>query len=287
MAKKKGGHDGGGHGGAWVITFADLVSLLMAFFVMLLSFSVQDQQKIAQVAGSMKEAFGVQPVNRRAGMIEREGLPTRDTFREVSDREHNADAEFATERNDRHSKQGAEQNTHDIEKTETEKPRQFATAAESLRQAWQDMPDIAELSKNILVEETDEGLEIQLVDQDGRTMFEQGAREPNLRATQVITKMAPVLSALPNTIRITGHTLPGKSESSDPSLGGWELSSDRAHATRRILQAAGVRESRFDAIVGKGATEPLFPNAPRLAANRRVSIVLIKEAPPLPATFRP
>src|ERR1700694_2473789 len=76
MAKKKGaGHGGGGHG--WFVTFADLMGLLVAFFVMLVAFSNQDQQKLQMVAGSMRDAFGVQQAVRYSGVIEVPGLPTR------------------------------------------------------------------------------------------------------------------------------------------------------------------------------------------------------------------
>src|SRR5262244_1363126 len=76
MAKKKRGEaHGGGHG--WFVTFADLMGLLMSFFVMLVAFSTQDQQKLKIVAGSMREAFGVQTAARYSGIIESDGLPTR------------------------------------------------------------------------------------------------------------------------------------------------------------------------------------------------------------------
>ena len=71
MLKRK--PTGGGHGGAWVVSFADLMALLMAFFVMLLSFSVQDQEKLNTAAGSVQNAFGIQPFSDMTGMIERHG----------------------------------------------------------------------------------------------------------------------------------------------------------------------------------------------------------------------
>ena len=84
MSGKKKGGGGGGHGGApWVITFADLMSLLMALFVMIVSFSNQDEQKLHDAAGSMRDAFGYQSVQRPAGMIEQNGLPERKYLRNV------------------------------------------------------------------------------------------------------------------------------------------------------------------------------------------------------------
>ena len=116
------------------------------------------------------------------------------------------DSDFATERHDDRRKQGPEANTHDIEKTDIERPRQFAVAAASLRQAWRELPEIHEISDNLIVEETPEGLHIQLVDQEGRSMFPSGSPEPFARTKTILAKMAPVLKALPNRISITGHT---------------------------------------------------------------------------------
>ena len=169
MAKKK--PQGGGGAPDWLVTFADLMSLLVCFFVLIISFSIQDNEKLQVVAGSMKDAFGVKPVMRKAGMIEIEGMPVREYIKEVAAVAQENDSDFAQERHDQRTKQGPEANTHDIEKTEIERPRMFATAAASLRQAWQEMPEISEISKHIIIEEDKDGLNIQMVDQDGRSMF--------------------------------------------------------------------------------------------------------------------
>ena len=141
MSKKKGHGGGGGHGGAWVITFADLMALLMAFFVMLLASANQDKQKLADAAGSLKDAFGVQPIPRTAGMIERDGLPVRRFLKDTSAVDKKKDAETSEVSRDKASKQGPENNTHDFEQAKEEKPRQLLSAAASLRQALQDMPE--------------------------------------------------------------------------------------------------------------------------------------------------
>lgn len=285
--KKPGGHGGGGgHGGAWVITFADLVSLLMAFFVMLLSFSVQDEQKIASVAGSMKDAFGVQPENRRAGLIERDGLPVRNVFKNVAPTARLQDSEFGATRSESHTMQGPELSTHDIQKSETERQRRFATAATTLRQAWADMPDIAEMSRKIDMVISNDGLDIILRDQDARGMFKFGQSEPENTLVKILQAMAPVVAHMPNQIRIVGHTSANPERA--PSLStNWQLSADRAEAVRRLLASRGVPEDRFEAVVGKAAADPLFPNDPYLSGNRRVEIILLDKAPPIPASLEP
>ncbi|MBT9291491.1 OmpA/MotB family protein [Prosthecodimorpha staleyi] len=280
MARKK-GHGGGGHGGAWVITFADLMALLMAFFVMLVASANQDKQKLADAAGSLREAFGVQPEFRRAGMIERDGLPVRQFLKESNVVEKKLDASHSAERNDRFEKQGPEANTHNFERAAEEKPKQFLTAAASLRQALADMPEIAEISKNVIFEETDEGLNIRLVDQDGRSMFAEGSRTPYEHTRQILMRIAPVIARMPHRIRVTGHTAGGR-RWSGTSGSPWELSAGRAATVQEVLASFGVGYDRFESVVGKADAEPLFPTEPFLAANRRVDILLAHQAPPLP-----
>jgi chemotaxis protein MotB len=179
VAGKKGGHGGGGgHGGAWVISFADLMSLLMAFFVMLLSFSVQDQEKLNMAAGSVQNAFGIQPYSDMTGMIERKGNPERDYLKAMSPEEMKASTQFANKDHKEFENQGQEANTWTKEQTDVERQQEYALAAASLKQAWQDQPDITAVQDNIVVEQTEEGLNIVLADQDGRAMFPKAASTP-------------------------------------------------------------------------------------------------------------
>jgi chemotaxis protein MotB len=283
--KKHGG--GGGHGGAaWVITFADLVSLLMAFFVMLLSFSVQDQQKLAEASGSMKDAFGIVTPRDKSGVIERNGNPRRDYLRDVGTQKSVGSTEFATQDHQDAQSQGQEANTFTRERTDVERAAQFALAAASLKQAWQDKPEITGLSDNVIVEPATNGLNIIIADQNGRAMFPEGSKYPFEITRKAIAAMAPALQKLPNQIRISGHTAAGASYS-DPRYGRWELSFDRADVTRQILEEFGVSGDRIQEVVGRGETDPFFPNDPYLAANQRVTITLLYAPPPVPAGLAP
>ena len=156
----------------------------------------------------------------------------------------------------------------------------FASAAQSLRQALQDMPELAELSKNILIDQTPEGLRIQLVDQEGRSMFANGSAEPNDRAKLLLRAVARIINQLPNRITIAGHT--NMSTNGATADSDWRLSAGRADAARRILQGAGVDPDRVYQVSGKANSEPLYPDDPTLAGNRRIAIVLLREAPVLP-----
>lgn len=287
MARKQSSSSGGSAVPEWLVTFADLMSILVCFFVLIISFSIQDQQKLQIVAGSMRDAFGSQEVVRRAGMIELEGAPMRDYVRRVGIIEQREDSEFANERHDMRPQQGPEANTHTIEQAETEIPRRYATAAASLRQAWQALPEITELSQHIIIEETEEGLNVALVDQDGRSMFPEGSRYPYETTRLLLAEMAPVLRQFPYRLQITGHTAASTNPPLNPSYTDWELSADRANAARRILQDYGVPPERFHSVVGRADSQPLFANDPELPANRRISILLMREEPPIPHDHTP
>ena len=169
MAKKKkgGGHAAGGHG--WFVTFADLMGLLVAFFVMLVAFSSQDQGKMQIVAGSMRDAFGVQPLTRYSGILEVDGIPTRPRLKNA--KRISPDESSATPSPDDKSR-------NFDRGTALDNVGAFALASASLRQALNEMPELLEISKHIMIEETKQGLEIQIVDQDGRSMFPDGQTEP-------------------------------------------------------------------------------------------------------------
>ncbi len=274
MAKKRGAAHGG-HG--WFVTFADLMGLLVAFFVMLVAFSTQDQVKLQIVAGSMRDAFGVQDRVRYSGVIEIPGLPTRPKLKSTAPipPEEASATPTPDERGRQHS-YGAK----------FEDDRAFALASASLRQALQNMPDITELSKHIMIEETKQGLNIEIVDQDGRSMFPEGSKEPHERTRRLIQRLAAPLKATAFRVSITGHTSASRMPP-QPGYGPWELSADRANAVRQQLETDGMPSAHFYMVAGRADTQPLFPDDPYVAANRRVTITLMREEPPIPPNFQP
>jgi chemotaxis protein MotB len=279
--KVKGGRRGagGGHGGVgiWFITFADVMGLLVSFFVMLVAFSTQDKSKLMAVAGSMREAFGVQNQVRYSGFIELPGLPLRPKLKNAA---HIPPEEASL------TPDNAEHERRLDAATRAKLERSLALAATTLRQALQDMPEINDISKNIIVEESREGLNIEIVDQDGRAMFPEGSAEPYERTRKLVQRLAAPLKSAPLRITVTGHTSATRVRPR-PEAGRWEMSSLRAIAVRRILAEEGVPDDRFFAVSGKGDTVPLFPDDPGIAANRRVTITLMREAPPMPEDFKP
>jgi chemotaxis protein MotB len=276
MAKKKRGDGhGGGHG--WFVTFADLMGLMMSFFVMLVAFSTQDQQKLKIVAGSMRDAFGVQTTSRFSGIIESDGVPTRPKLKNVA--HVNPDEASNTPTPD-------QQDNQKIAGAKLKIDREFALASASLRQALQDMPELTEISKHIMFEETKQGLNLEIVDQDGRSMFADGSKEPYERTRRLIERLAIPLKQTPLRLTITGHTaagfVPARSD-----YGAFELSADRANSVREILEREGLPSAHIYAVSGQADNQPLFPDDPSLSANRRVTITLMREDPAVPPNLKP
>jgi chemotaxis protein MotB len=162
----------------------------------------------------------------------------------------------------------------------SDEDRQFQQAEMSLRQAMQQMPDIAELSRNILMDETPEGLNIQLVDQEGRAMFQSGTATLLPKARRMLEEVAKIITRLPNRIAITGHTDAGQFDVN--GVTNWELSASRANAARAVLSVQGIPSDRIFEVSGKAGADPLLPDDPYASSNRRISILLMREAPVVP-----
>jgi chemotaxis protein MotB len=259
------------------VSFADLMGLMMSFFVMLVAFSTMDNKKLKIVAGSMRDAFGVQTEARYSGIIESDGLPTREKLKNAAHIPPEEASNTPTpDEKERSVAQGAKLKID----------REFALASASLRQALQDMPELTEISKHIMFEETTQGLNLEIVDQDGRSMFADGSKAPYDRTRRLIEKLAVPLKATPLRISIIGHTAAGFVPTRS-DYGAFDLSADRANAVRQILEREGLPPAHIFAVSGKADTQPLFPDDPTLSANRRVTITLMREDPPLPPDLKP
>ncbi|MGE0595528.1 MAG: flagellar motor protein MotB [Hyphomonadaceae bacterium] len=286
--KKGGGH--GHHGGAWKVAYADFVTAMMAFFLLMWLINTTSPDQRRGIAEFFAPA-SVSRVSSGAG-----GLLEGTSFAEEGVRHgHSAPVaqasqpqytSNATAENELQSQEapGGQQNPNEDALTRARTLREsaeFNRAEIAIRQAMADMPDIAELSRNIIVEQTPEGLRIQIIDQEGRSMFASGAAEPNERARRLLRAVSGAISQLPNRITISGHT-----DGSSPGRGyasNWELSTERANAARRILAAEGIPGDRIYEVSGRADSEPLFADDPTLPGNRRIALTLLREAPPLPA----
>ncbi len=265
------------HGGAWKIAYADFVTAMMAFFLLmwLISMTTQEQkiglaEYFAPAAASLSNS-GAGSVLMGSALDKagnRSSVP-RDVARGTTgedDKARPANSNRAGDREVSRPAAGVQANY---------------SAVASLRQALQKMPEIAELSRNIVIEPTKEGVNVSLVDEYGRTMFPEGSVQPYERTRLVLEALAPTLRRLPNQLSVAGHTA-AASPGSVQAVDSWSLTAGRALAVREILSGAGLPSSRFTSVVGRADTEPLFVDNPYIPPNRRVTITLLNAEPPLP-----
>ncbi|MDB5418405.1 MAG: motB [Phenylobacterium sp.] len=277
---------GGHHGGAWKVAYADFVTAMMAFFLLMWLINTTSPEQKRGIADYFAPASVSETTSGSGGILGgtalgADGPKSAGSSSIIQDLAPDSKTPNNGKNKDA-SKANAENASTEALRKELEKREEaaFASAAQSLRQSLQNMPELAELSKNIIVDQTPEGLRIQLVDQEGRSMFEQGSTKPNPRAALLLRAVSKVINQLPNRISIYGHTSAnvggGKAE------GDWTLSAGRAEGSRKVLQAAGVDPDRIYQVSGKASSEPLYPDDPTLPGNRRIAIVLLREAPVLP-----
>ena len=278
------GH-GGHHGGGWKVAYADFVTAMMAFFLLLwlLNVTTSEQRKgiadyFAPTAASLSKSgsggvLGGSTLSSE-GARNSELSPPVVTV-EVGDPDEESEQDEGQPSSGRASEK-------ELARELAERERQmFEEAERALRQAIQETPDMPDLSQNLIIDNTPEGLRIQIVDQERQSMFPSGSAALHGRMSELMARIADVVLRLPNRVSITGHT-DATPFRTDSGYGNWELSADRANASRRALIEFGLPAERIAFVTGKADTEPLIPEDPTLAANRRISVVLLRETSVLP-----
>jgi len=284
------------HGGAWKIAYADFVTAMMAFFLLLWLISMTTPEQKKGLADYFA-ATAVSDTSNGAG-----GVLGGTAFDDLSAKMSGSNSDSKSFTAPESSVNGpairvtSKPNGTDGAATDTTKTsdlnfdskldQQYHAAAESIRQAWQANPDLTQVASNLVVQETKNGVDIQIMDQQGRPMFPEGSKFPYEVTRKAIATIAPILQKLSNQIEISGHTATGVAYN-DPHYGPWELSMDRANAVREILGEFGLSDDHFDSVIGRGTADPLFPNDPYLAGNGRVVITLLQKAPAVPPGMSP
>ena len=291
---KKAAH--GHHGGAWKIAYADFVTAMMAFFLLMWLISMTTPEQKEGLADYFAPPNVSLSTSGSGGMMGGTALDVSGAKMAGSAVEGQRDVTMAPETQN-HGSPNSESGGRDgvkgdetaLEGTATaelraSQDRAFHSAAASIRQAWQELPDITSIQDSLLLEVTEEGLDIQIVDQTGRAMFPEGSKYPTEDARQAIAALGPILQKLSNQITISGHTAAGGAYA-NPRYGSWELSSDRANVVRALLGEFGLSDDRISSVIGRATADPFFPNDPFQAANERIKITVLNEAPPVPANL--
>jgi chemotaxis protein MotB len=281
IKKRHAAHDDD-HGGQWKIAYADFVTAMMAFFlVMWLLSSTTEAQKdgIAQFfnATSALNLPAGNGVLMGGTSMSVGGGAGQESLTDVSDGGASGDGQDGANANNVQAAQAlamAAAGQDGSLRDPIERQRFEAMKAEIERQLAAPDGSLREFAQNIQIEMTPEGLRLQIFDRDGTPMFAPGATEPTPRLNRILQVLGNVLATVPNAVVVAGHT-DGQAFSRG-AYGNWELSSDRANSTRRALEREGVRSSRMYRVEGKASVEPLMPEAPNDPRNRRIAVTVMR-----------
>lgn len=305
---------GGHHGGAWKVAYADFVTAMMAFFLLmwLLNATSQEQKRgladyfspnniMARTASGFGAPFGGLTPNIDGSMASDRGAvqvvtaPSHPMV-DAEEDEGNVPALASLARREpgpallpavrdgeavrapptqRQAPQAPTEAELQAE-LERREAAMLERAAEQIREAVRADPALADLGRQLAIDITPEGLRIQILDDDRRPMFPTGSATLNDHARALLAKVAPVLIRLPEQVSVAGHTdaAPYKGNGSN-----WNLSADRANTTRRLLVEAGLPEARLHGVAGHADRDLLLPADPLAAANRRVAILVLRDTP--------
>jgi chemotaxis protein MotB len=154
--------------------------------------------------------------------------------------------------------------------------RALEQAGVQLLDAIRQDPELKDTARQIMIDNVPEGLRIQIVDAERQPMFALGSASPTSRVRALMQKVAPALASLPNAISIAGHT--DSLTYRGQEKGNWELSTDRANASRRILVEAGLADERIRSVTGNADRDLLVPTDPLNPVNRRITIIVLRHA---------
>ena len=263
-------HLHGHHGGAWKIAYADFVTAMMAFFLLMWllgSTAKGDLEGIAEYFRTpLKVAlFGGSGAGDASSVIKGGGADL--TRRQGQVKEGEVPPEKKTI-----NLQAARE---ELARRERETLRELRARLEGLLEA---NAVLRQFRNQIRIDITSEGLRVQIVDEQSRPMFDLGSAQLKDYAREILRSLAPVLNGVPNRIALSGHTDAAPYLNGERGYSNWELSADRANASRRELVAGGLEDRKIVRVVGLAASAPLVHDDALHPSNRRISIVVLNRA---------
>ena len=272
---KKGGH--AAHGGAWKIAYADFVTAMMAFFLLLWLLSSVPQEQLEGISNYFSPTT-VSATTSGSGDILSGATITSEGTAQSSISRDSVTVDLPLPKAGTGGEKVASEMTDEEKAEELQRKKeedQFEEAKKELEEIIERTPELKEMKKSLLIDNTPEGLRIQLLDKEGLPMFPSGGAEMFDHTKRLLALVSKVIVKMPQQISISGHTdsVPYVSKT---GYSNWELSADRANAARRELVHAEVPFERVSKVVGKAATEPFLPEDPKNARNRRLSIIMLR-----------
>jgi chemotaxis protein MotB len=257
------------HSSSWKVALADFMTALMTLFLLLWLIASTTPEQRAAIATQF-QGEGVMPGSRESSLPE--GSSGRSSV--LIDMEGSR-----TEREMLEQQQIDQENRKNISKiyrqVKSEQAR-MGRLKRVLEQTIERSTVMSQFKDQILLQQTPEGLRVQIVDKKNRPMFDVGGSTPKPYTQNILKQLGATINMAPNRIAISGHT--DASRYNRINYSNWELSSDRANAARRALIQGGMREQKIDRVVGLAATEPFEPDNPKGAANRRISILVMNRS---------
>jgi chemotaxis protein MotB len=285
------GH-GGHHGGAWKVAYADFVTAMMAFFLLMWLLGTTSKAKLEGLAEYFTDPNSISrlPPGGDAGILhgtsvlspsfmqQQPTLPIEMSPSPAHD--ESADGELV----DRMAQAFGPVEEVAIENMRGDRMGEgiewtppFREVEERIRQALSSRADLSELGRQLQVSHTPEGLRIELLDQESLAMFPSGSDQLSSEARRLLEVVVAAVADSPGRLSIRGHT-DSRPFASGAGSDNWRLSSDRANATRLALVEMGLARDRVAEVVGKADTEPRLPERPDDPTNRRISMLLMDDA---------
>ena len=267
---KKGGH--AAHGGAWKIAYADFVTAMMAFFLLMWLLGSTAKGELQGISDYFSSPLKVAMAGGDGSGNSSSVIPGGgNDLSKVHGQVRRSDTDSEKARRQSIDTARAERAKQDAERIKTLQAKIDALITET--------PRLNEYKSQIRIDVTPDGLQIQIVDDQNRPMFDSGSAMVKPYMRDILREIGAALNGVENRVSLAGHTDAVPYSNSDRGYSNWELSSDRANATRRELVAAGMPDAKLGRVVGLAASDLLEPDNPRSAANRRITItVLTREA---------
>lgn len=272
---KKGVH--AHHGGAWKLAYADFVTAMMAFFLVLWLISLTDEQTRKGIAEYFQDPYkaslmGGEQMGERTSLIQGGGSDT------VSQDQGQVDKGKTPEIRDMLPEDMQNMSAEEIaQQAENVEKKQLENLKEKIQTKIDATPELTELKEQIKLEITPEGLRIQIIDAKNRPMFQLSSAKTEPHIQLILKALAPVINELPNKISLNGHTDGRPFPANQKGYTNWELSSDRANAARYELNQAGLAEDKILRVVGLSSSIPYNPTDILDPMNRRISIIVMNK----------
>lgn len=263
---KKGGH--GHHGGAWKVAYADFVTAMMAFFLLLWLLSTTSKSKLEGLAEYFTPTVGIK---------DSMGIGFKGGSADSEDGINKTSSAAPTAVTGRTPQGTVPENPDTTSKTESDQDSNlFKQGQTALEQTMAKDGALQQYKDNINIQMTPEGLKIDIMDSDKYAMFEPSTARLTVSGQAILGRISEILQKLPNYMSITGHTDASPAETGRADYTNWELSSDRAQSARRFMTKSGLEAVRAKKVIGMADKELFTPQEPRGPKNRRVSIIMLR-----------